>query len=99
MQAFIHVGWETWTRTKTNGVRVRCSTIKLFPNECTNYIPLSGGIGKCFFSFFYSISELMPSMMNWADRADSTMPKILEMTVLTVSPTILDSHAAMRNRP
>ena len=25
-------GWGTWTRTKTNGVRVRCSTIKLFPN-------------------------------------------------------------------
>ena len=25
-------GWETWTRTKIDGVRVRCSTIKLFPS-------------------------------------------------------------------
>lgn len=24
-------GWGTWTRTKTNGVRVRCSTLKLSP--------------------------------------------------------------------
>ncbi len=24
-------GWGTWIRTKTSGVRVRCSTIKLFP--------------------------------------------------------------------
>lgn len=29
----LKIGWGTWTRTKTNGVRVRCSTIKLFPNE------------------------------------------------------------------
>ena len=29
---FAKCGWETWIRTKTNGVRVRCSTIKLFPN-------------------------------------------------------------------
>lgn len=35
MQAFVHVGWGTWIRTKTNGVRVRCSTIKLFPNGWT----------------------------------------------------------------
>ncbi len=27
------VGWETWIRTKINGVRVRCSTIELFPNS------------------------------------------------------------------
>ncbi len=26
-------GWGTWTRTKTSGVRVRCSTIKLFPKS------------------------------------------------------------------
>ena len=26
-------GWETWIRTKINGVRVRCSTIELFPNS------------------------------------------------------------------
>lgn len=38
MQAFVHVGWGTWTRTKTNGVRVRCSTIKLFPNNLTDFI-------------------------------------------------------------
>lgn len=25
-------GWETWIRTKIDGVRVRCSTIELFPN-------------------------------------------------------------------
>ncbi len=27
------IGWETWIRTKINGVRVRCSTIELFPNS------------------------------------------------------------------
>jgi hypothetical protein len=27
------IGWGTWIRTKTNGVRVRCSTIKLSPTE------------------------------------------------------------------
>ncbi len=26
-------GWETWIRTKINGVRVRCSTVELSPNE------------------------------------------------------------------
>ena len=26
------IGWGTWTRTKINGVRVRRSTIELFPN-------------------------------------------------------------------
>ena len=26
-------GWGTWIRTKTNGVRVRRSTVKLFPND------------------------------------------------------------------
>ena len=26
-------GWGTWIRTKINGVRVRCSTIKLFPSR------------------------------------------------------------------
>ena len=25
-------GWGTWIRTKIDGVRVRCSTIELFPN-------------------------------------------------------------------
>ncbi len=25
-------GWGTWIRTRTDGVRVRCSTVKLFPN-------------------------------------------------------------------
>ena len=25
------IGWDTWTRTKIYGVRVRCSTIKLYP--------------------------------------------------------------------
>ena len=27
------VGWGTWIRTRTNGVRVRGSTVNLFPNE------------------------------------------------------------------
>lgn len=27
------IGWGTWTRTKINGVRVRRSTIELFPND------------------------------------------------------------------
>lgn len=31
-QIYEGVGWGTWTRTRTDGVRVRCSTIKLFPN-------------------------------------------------------------------
>ena len=26
-------GWGTWIRTKTSGVRVRCSTLKLFPSR------------------------------------------------------------------
>lgn len=26
------VGWGTWIRTRTNGVRVRWSTVNLFPN-------------------------------------------------------------------
>ena len=29
----LRFGWGTWTRTKTSGVRVRCSTIKLFPKS------------------------------------------------------------------
>ncbi len=28
-------GWGTWIRTKTSGVRVRCSTLKLFPSRRT----------------------------------------------------------------
>jgi hypothetical protein len=27
------VGWGTWIRTRTNGVRVRGSTVNLFPNS------------------------------------------------------------------
>ena len=27
------LGWGTWIRTRTDGVRVRCSTVKLFPNN------------------------------------------------------------------
>lgn len=27
----VFIGWGTWIRTKTNGVRVRSSTIKLSP--------------------------------------------------------------------
>ncbi len=26
-------GWETWIRTKINGVRVRCSTVELSPTR------------------------------------------------------------------
>lgn len=26
-------GWGTWIRTRTDGVRVRCSTVKLFPRR------------------------------------------------------------------
>lgn len=29
----LEIGWGTWTRTKINGVRVRRSTIELFPND------------------------------------------------------------------
>lgn len=27
------VGWGTWIRTKIDGVRVRCSTVELFPSK------------------------------------------------------------------
>ena len=27
-------GWGTWIRTRTDGVRVRCSAVKLFPSRC-----------------------------------------------------------------
>ena len=30
------IGWGTWIRTKTNGVRVRRSTVKLFPSKDDN---------------------------------------------------------------
>ncbi len=34
LASYIHTtGWGTWIRTKIDGVRVRCSTIKLFPNK------------------------------------------------------------------
>lgn len=29
---FLNSGWASWTRTKTNGFRVRCSTFKLIPS-------------------------------------------------------------------
>ena len=35
-------GWGTWIRTKTNGVRVRCSTIKLSPTEAAHASDRSG---------------------------------------------------------
>ena len=31
----IFSGWGTWIRTRTDGVRVRCSTVKLFPKRPT----------------------------------------------------------------
>lgn len=34
-------GWGTWIRTKIDGVRVRCSTIELFPSR-----PLAGWRGR-----------------------------------------------------
>lgn len=33
MNGGFFIGWDTWTRTKICGVRVRCSTIKLYPNR------------------------------------------------------------------
>jgi hypothetical protein len=54
-------GWGTWIRTKTSGVRVRCSTIKLSPTIAhitakivfKNYLrkaPLSGLVEICQFA-------------------------------------------------
>lgn len=34
------VGWGTWIRTKINGVRVRRSTVELFPNARQVAVPL-----------------------------------------------------------
>ena len=31
--SLLYAGWGTWIRTKTSGVRVRCSTLKLFPSR------------------------------------------------------------------
>ena len=39
----ISSGWGTWIRTKINGVRVRCSTIELFPNR--SRVPGERGFG------------------------------------------------------
>lgn len=36
-------GWGTWIRTKTDGVRVRCSTVKLFPSSGASDGSLRGG--------------------------------------------------------
>src|SRR6478752_7380479 len=36
------VGWGTWIRTRTNGVRVRGSTVNLFPNSR----PAAAGAGR-----------------------------------------------------
>jgi hypothetical protein len=43
------IGWGTWIRTKTNGVRVRCSTIKLFPKPSgrTNDADAKFASGEC----------------------------------------------------
>ncbi len=38
-------GWGTWIRTKTNGVRVRCSTVKLSPSRRGNEaLPAGAGL-------------------------------------------------------
>ncbi len=32
------IGWGTWIRTKIDGVRVRCSTIELFPSRGARHV-------------------------------------------------------------
>ena len=39
--SLLYAGWGTWIRTKTSGVRVRCSTLKLFPSRMPKH-PLAG---------------------------------------------------------
>lgn len=46
IEAFGGIGWGTWIRTKINGVRVRRSTIELFPNEGRGAPSVSGLIAK-----------------------------------------------------
>jgi hypothetical protein len=45
-------GWGTWIRTKTNGVRVRCSTIKLSPTEAIEIRRLSESVSILGEGFF-----------------------------------------------
>lgn len=42
------IGWGTWIRTKINGVRVRRSTVELFPTKVSPKRSVSGLIDKSF---------------------------------------------------
>ena len=52
-----YLGWGSWIRTNTSGVRVRCSTIKLCPNNAEHY-NLFCGICKYFFYLHLHIKIL-----------------------------------------
>lgn len=45
---FGRIGWGTWIRTKINGVRVRRSTVELFPTRVSLARSVSGLIDKSF---------------------------------------------------
>lgn len=40
-------GWGTWIRTRTDGVRVRCSAVKLFPSRIAINRLKSIGYDRC----------------------------------------------------
>ena len=40
------IGWGTWIRTKINGVRVRRSTVELFPNSLAAVAPSFDRVGE-----------------------------------------------------
>src|SRR4051794_31606637 len=42
MQSRAWTGWGTWIRTRTNGVRVRGSTVNLFPSDAASYATPAG---------------------------------------------------------
>ena len=44
----LKAGWGTWIRTRTDGVRVRCSTVKLFPNGERRAAKIEAAAAKLF---------------------------------------------------
>jgi hypothetical protein len=46
------IGWGTWIRTKILGVRVRCSTVELFPTEAIE-------ITRLFWRFYKSSRKIL----------------------------------------
>ncbi len=57
-------GWGTWIRTKIDGVRVRCSTIKLFPS--TQFSPSLAD-----FMVYASVKMVFMIMIKWEKFIDN----------------------------